>query len=468
MNRKLFKIGKTGSTPLPKFSSRRFGGAEAHFKTMAFKSDGGEDPEAAALMEKIKTDIIKEVETRGYQNGASIEKLITKALDGLSLEALRSYGKDKEKFEENIRNLDAELKKVKAPAGGEKRERTAPLKDLLDKNWDNIAKAMRSKSSADVVTLTTRAAATMTMGDAIDETALDAIGQEIIESFSVDSFVKKRRPVEYIWEVVNRRTVPELTEYKTWLEEGGEEGAFAIVEEGAVKPLMSKGLIRNVSKYKKVAGKRVYNEEFAKFRKEAYRIIEDLFNDQIMRNYNALITADVIAKAAAYVGTALDGQYANPTDYHAIGAVAAQVESLDFFPDLLLINPQDKWRIGLSQNDQGTFYMNVPAYNPNGEVTMLGFRVFTSNRIDVGTAILGESRLFKVEDEPLQLRLGYGINVTKDVNGKVTEVESDIDHNRFRIIAETFYHSYIATNHIGSFVKFNFADMKAALQVPGI
>lgn len=425
------------------------------------------DPEAAALLTEIDDRIKTEITSKGFKNGDEIRSLIGTALTGLSLEALRNYTKDKTALELSIRNLDANFKKVEQRTKEIVKEaRTKPLQDLLEKNWKEIELAMRSKGTGKVVTLTTRAATIMTMGDAVEEPSVDDMPNAVIESFSVDAFVKKRRPNEWIFEIANRTTVPEITEYKTWLEEGGEEGTFAIVEEGAVKPLMSKSLQRNVVHYKKIAGKRVYTEEFAKFRKEAFRIIEELFNDKILRDYAALLVTELMTKAAAYVGTTLDGQFENPTDYHAIGAVASQIEAIDFFPDLLIMNPQDKWRIGLSQNTQGTFYMNVPVYNPSGEVSMLGFRLVTSNRVPVGTAILGESKLYKIEDEPVQVRMGFGIDVTKDEDGFVTDVSSDVDNNRFRIIAETFFRSWIATNHIGSFVSFNFADVKEALLKP--
>jgi hypothetical protein len=466
MKQTLLKFGT-----LPKMQSRRFPGSARH-GFAAYKSDGGgpdddddDDDEDASTVkeEKLLRLIEKRVRTSakksGYQNADQISGLITKAMEGLNVEALRKYADDKNALETSIRNLSAEVKKsTEAPV---KAFRTAPLKDLLDKNMDKIQKVMRAKEPGQVVVLSTRAALIMDKDDAIEEPG--DMPDSIIESFSVDAFEKKRRPSEYIWEMASRRTVPEIAEYKTWLEEGDEEGAFAEVNEGALKPLMSKTLVRNFVKYKKVAGKRVYTEEFAKFRKEAYRIIEDLFNDQIMRNYSAILTTSLLSKAAAYVATALDGQYTNPTDFHAIGAVAAQIESLEFSPDLLIMNPQDKWRIGLSQTTEGIFYMAIPTINPSGEVSMMGFRVFSTTRMPVGQAMLGESGLYKIEDEPVTVRMGYGITVSKNEAGVVTDVESDIDHNRFRIIAETFFQDWLSTTNTGSFVYFNYNDVKEAL-----
>lgn len=447
---------------LPKMQSRRFPG-HARQGYAAYETDAppADSPEAK-ILEKIKGKVAEEVRAQGLQNGAAVQAAIAETLKGLDLEVLRTYGTDKTAFETQVRNLAAEFAKIpKEGATPGKVIRAAAIRSLLDNSWKEIETLMRNKGTKGSVVLNTRAAAIMTMPNAITEPV--NMPDEIIESFSLETFIKKRRPTEYLWELVNRRTVPAITEYKSWLEEGAEEGAFAIIAEGAVKPLTSKKLVRNFTKYRKIAGKRVYTEEFAKFRREAFQIIEDLFNDKLMRDYNAILVTSLLTKAATYVGTVLDAKYTLPTDYHAVGAVAAQLETLEFMPDLLIIHPQDKWRIGLSQNATGDFFVNVPIYNPSGMVTMMGFRVFTSTKMTLGWAILGESGLYKVEDEPIQIRMGYGIDVTKDLNGFVTDVSSDIDTNRFRIIAETFFHDWIGSEHLGSFVRFNFATMKAAL-----
>lgn len=422
---------------------------------------------------KITAMIVTEAGKLNLQNAEQVTQAMTSVLGGMDAPSLEKFFKtDVVAMQQSLKNMSGALKKLEGiQANGGANPLVKPLnalKKLISQKetMDAIQKAMTSKNPNDTVTLTVQAAvAAMTTGNVVND---GDIPEDILNSFSVETFVKKRRPKEYIYDIASRRTVAEITEYKTWLEEGDEEGAFAIVVQGAVKPLVSKTLVRNTSKYKKVAGKRVYTEEFAKFRKEAYSILEDLFNDQLLRNYAAILTTNLVTAAAGYVGTILDGLYANPTDYHAIGAVAAQIETLEFEPDLLIINPQDKWRINLSQDNTGAFYVGIPKYNAStGAIEMMGYRVLTTNRIDPGDFILGESGLYKIEDEPVKVRLGYGINVTKDVNGFVTDVTSDTDTNRFRIIAETFFHSFIATNNTGSFVKATFDDVKDALtQVP--
>jgi hypothetical protein len=191
---------------------------------------------------------------------------------------------------------------------------------------------------------------------------------------------------------------------------------------------------------------------------------------KMQRDYAAKLTASLIAAAAPYVSSALDDQYpaAMVTDYHAIAAVAAQIGALNFVPNVLVLNPQDKWRIGMSQGTDGHFYLSIPTTDPAGVTRLMGFRVVESNKMAVGSFILGESGLWEIEDESVTVRVGYGVEVIKDGEGNVTDVESDVDHNRFRVIVETFAHSYIDTNNVGSFVLAQFAVVKAAVTAPVI
>lgn len=342
--------------------------------------------------------------------------------------------------------------------GGEKRS----LKMELEKRMADIEAAYKGGAE---FRLNLRAAAIMTTANTVD--GYDELPEDLIESFSVGAFVPKKRPREYVFDIANVTTVAQLTEYKTWLEEGDEEGAFAIVAEGGLKPLVSTKLVRNHSQYKKVAGKYVVTEEFAKFRREIFNIIRRLISQKMLRDYSTILTTQLLTDAAAYVGSALDDQYpaALVTDYHAIAAVAAQIEALDFMPDVLIMNPQDKWRIGMSQDTTGQFYLTIPYTSPTGETQMMGFTLRTSTKVPVGNFILGESGLWEIEQESITVRVGHGITVTKAA-GNVTEVEDDFDHNRIRMIVENYFHSYIATNNLGSFVYANFDAVKALVEAP--
>lgn len=375
-----------------------------------------------------------------------VEKLVTALGDG-----------DKG-FRSILKKQGEEIQKLKENGGVTKVE---DFRSVLNSKMEDVKKVMARREG--VVKLSFRAAEIMTTQNTVD--GLEDIPDDLILSFSMGSFIEKRRSRPYIWDIANRVTVAAIDQYKLWLEEGDVEGVFAIVEEGGLKPLVSAKLIENHSKYFKVAAKYVVTEEFQKFRRTVYTIIQRLIRQKLVRDYESILTTRLLADAASYVGSALDGQYAadRVTDYHAIAAVAAQVEALEFRPDVLIMNPQDKWRIGMSQDGNGQFYLQIPITSPSGETRMMGFNLETSTQIPVGDFILGESGLWNIEDEPITVKMGYGLEVVKDGEGNVTDVEGDFDHNRMRVIVETFANSWIGTANAGAFVYGNFEAIKEAV-----
>ena len=463
----------------PRMQSRTIGLRD--FINVAYRTDGGTgepdpDPEKQALLDQIQARVKTEIESRGFQDSGAVETIFKRMIGGLPIEALATYSADKQKVETSVRNVAAELEKIKnvrleGTQANQDMMRRA-IQDLwLKRGANSEASEMeilfRKKGTKSELVLNMRAAATMTTTNVVDENGYPL---DMIENVNlIDEVVKKRRGQQYIFQIADHTTVDEIAEYTSWLEEGNEQGAFAIVAQGAVKPLVSTSLVRNYVHAQKIAGKMVVTEEFVKFRKRIWIEIQRLLKDKMLRDYAAILTVNLQALAASYVGTSLDDTVVVPNDYDAIGAVAAQIETLNFNPDLLIIHPQDKWRLALEKDSQGRYYMMIPMMGPDGIVTMMGFRVHTSTYQTIGTFTLGESGLYKIEDETITVRLGYGIDVTTATVSSTTvvvAVASDFDTNKMRLIVETWFKNWIPTNHTGSFVTASFATVKAALLKP--
>jgi hypothetical protein len=305
----------------------------------------------------------------------------------------------------------------------------------------------------------------MTTGNTV--TGHDDLPTDLIESFSEAQFVAKRQPREWVYDLANVTNVGQVEKYITWLEEGDIEGAFAIVAEGGLKPLISGDLVRNFSTVRKAAAKYVVTEEFTKFWRRAYEIITRLIRQKLLRDKADIIATDFIADAAPYVSSGFGDAFPEPTDYHAIGGVASQISALNFNPDLLILNPQDLWRVGLLTGEDGHFILqNLPIAGPDGTRRILGFQVRSSTKIPLGYFILAEAGLWEIEQEGITVRIGYGAQITGGTSnggGNVTDVQMDIDHNRFRVIVEQYFHNYLATNNEGSYVYANFDAVKESI-----
>ncbi|HYD90281.1 MAG TPA: hypothetical protein VEA37_02200 [Flavobacterium sp.] len=426
-------------------------------------NDEDDEPtkEERALLKKITVRMGKEFKKRGIKDKTSIAVLVANELKGLNMDELRKFGADQTAAIASVTKIAGELEKIKQRmTTGDGKAKINVINDMIEKRATDIEAIFKSKTKGKEVTFNVRAAAVMTTDNTIDETT-NAIPADLIESFSIAEFVGKRFGRQYIYDIADRTVVAEIDQYKTWLEEGDEQGAFAIVAEGATKPLVSTALVRNKAEAKKVAGKYIITEEFAKFRKNAYNIIRNLVMDKLVRDYNALISTDFQGEAAGYTGTVLDGTITAPNDYDAIGAVAAQMETLNFIPDTLILHPQDKWRIRLTKDAEGRYLF--PMTTENGMTIVLSLRLITSTYQTIGEFTLAEGGLYKIEEEPISVRIGYGITVTGA--SPVTNVVGDFDNNQLRVIVEMFFLSYLATPNVGSIVTAEFATVKAALAV---
>lgn len=421
------------------------------------EDEDDDNRETRALLRKITKRMGREFKKRGLVDTTEVGALIATQLNGLNLEELRKFGADQTAAVASVTKVAGELEKIKQRmASNGTPGKLNAIREQLEKRMADLENVFKNKKGN--VEINIRAAAVMTTDNTIDE-ATNAIPVELIESFSIAEFVGKRYGRQYIYDIADRTTIAEIEQFKTWLEEGNEQGAFALVAEGAIKPLVSTALVRNVAEAKKIAGKYIVTEEFAKFRKNAYTIIRNLLMDKMVRDYNALVTADFQAEAAGYVGTSLDGTITGPNDYDAIIAVAAQIETLNFVPDVIVLHPQDKARIRIAKDANGMYLF--PMVTENGQTTMLNLRLITSTYQTIGTFTLAESGLFKIEEEALTIRIGYGVTVTGA--NPVTSVVSDFDNNQLRVIVEMFFIDYLATPNTGSIVTASFATVKAAL-----
>lgn len=411
------------------------------------------DKVGAEAAEKIRAqfDALKTEQQDAMK--AAIEKLPSAEQMAKLTEQIETIGKASREQGSALSNL--------LNANGGNAEKT-DMAAILDKFMPQIEEVFTGKNNGVELKIdANKAAAVMTTTNTTNNTTF-SVPVEIIESMSTAEFAGKRYGRQFIADIADETTVANMEQYTTWLEEGSFEGAFAIVAEGGLKPLVSTGLVRNFATAQKIAGKYVVTEEFVKWRQNAYTIIQRLMRDKLVRDYSALIVTGINTAAAGYVGTTLDDTIVVPNDYDAIGAVAAQIQSLNFVPNVLILNPQDAWRLRLSKDTQNNYiFVNVAQ---NGEEQIFGMRLIISTYQPAGYFTLGEAGLYKVEKETVQMRVGYGIDVTGA--SPVTGVVSDFDNNRFRIILEMFFKQWLPTPYQGSFVRAQFSVVKAALLKP--
>lgn len=284
-----------------------------------------------------------------------------------------------------------------------------------------------------------------------DNTVTPAAGMTAMENIGDAGFYEKRRGRQFVRDVARISNVSGIgREAVTYMSEGDGQGNFAIVAENGLKPQLYFTLVEQLVKAKKVAGYIVVTEELMRHRSKAWAAVQRAFYNQLERDFDNLLVTDLNGVASQYVSSALDGQVTNPGNLHAIMAATAQVSSLNFVPDTIVMNPQDAYlMIGTDATADKSSYLFLPMYANGGEVKPAGLNLILSTLVPVGTFYVGESGLFEVEVSSPELRVGY--------------VNDDLIHNRQTMVLERWFLDWLPTVLVGSWVHGNFADIKEAL-----
>ena len=229
-----------------------------------------------------------------------------------------------------------------------------------------------------------------------------------------------------------------------WTEQAPSVFGAALVVEGGLKPYTTKRAIRRVSQYNKIAAVMTITEELDKDIPKLATQFKRLFKDEILRTQHSQILADIIAVAPGYVSTAMNGMITTPDQYGAIAAAVAQVESLNFEPDFLAMNPVDFWIMNQAKDSIGAY--NIPPFVTisMGEMRFAQLRLVVNPAIAVGSFLVGEASTYKVDIyEDYTMRIGY--------------INDDFARNQYSCVGEVKYHSYIPTNSINAWAYTQYA-----------
>ncbi len=378
--------------------------------------------------------------TRDEVINAMGEKLKSWASEnGISGEKLASLEKSLKAQGDKLSALKEQTRSFNVSMGG--------LKSAFYKDYESLVNAIKERKSGFSIKAVTEhtEGSIQTTGNSITSEGEEILSESVQYS---DQVIFKRRGRQYIEDIASVTQVNEVPEVYVFYEEGDETGAVGVVQENAVKTQSHLSLVRNQANAKKAAGYIVVTEEMLKWRSMLWANIQRLFQNKVARDYEDKLTEDMLTNAVGYTTTPLDDTIANPTDIDAVIASILQGETLNFQPDVLVINPADKWKLAMTETKNGMLIL--PYIQNGGQFGLLGLRVVTTTKVPAGTFIVGESGTWYVQREPEQIRTGL--------------VNDDLIHNRMTIVGEIFFLSYVPSNNAGSFVKAEFATVKEALK----
>ena len=364
------------------------------------------------------------------------------------LDALTKQNEDlTEAQKKEFKSLTEQLNTIKETMGsGSKTEFKEGLRQILKENHAEIVANMKSKGSmeftfkAPAVHMTNNGTVSMASGQSISFSDNVQFDNDI-------AFI--RLPENFILNVIRNRQVAKVPQQVVKTSETTKEGAATLVAEGAVKPLIQYKFVRETFERKKYAGRVEWTEEFEMDYTRLLDAIVDMLERDVVTAWQDGLIAIIDANATSYVSSPLDGTLVNPDNGLAVVAVASQIASLGYNPNVVIMNPGALVATTYTQDLDGNFALK-PYIDANGR-SISGLRVITSTKIPVDTFYVGDFSVYKEEHSDYILRFG--------------QYNAQFIENEYTAIGEVFTILSIASIDEVAIVKGSFTAVKTALEV---
>lgn len=380
-----------------------------------------------------------------------LQNLLTQAdLDSLKteIEGIKSLELKSDELMKAIAKMEGRLEaqSEKSHKGNQTKAPKTVAGAVVKAYTDNVDKIKDSIEKGQNFTLEVKAVGDMTIGnDYSGNIALSTLEPEVN---------RIARPTRRMLEISNVGTT--ASKYVVYIQQT-QQASSAWTAESVEKANGEIKWEEVSSEVKKIAG-------FVKVSKEMLAdlaFVRSEINTVLMEQIEQAIDYSMINGAG---GTDLNGLIGNVPAFNAgtfagtiIGAniidviqvSKAQIQSANFMPTHVVMNPEDKAKFELTKTSTGEY--TYPMFFTGAE-NVAGLIVVASNNITAGTIIVGDfTKLIVKVREAVNLTVGYE--------------NDDFTRNMVTIIAEARLVQYIRNNDVNAFVEADLATAIAALEV---
>lgn len=279
------------------------------------------------------------------------------------------------------------------------------------------------------------------------------VGLPLVENFLVENDIALiRYPENFILDVIPNNLVSKVPSEVVRTEQASAEGAVEVVPEGGTKPLTSDTFIRNRTLRKKHAARIEWTEEFEMDNEMLFIEIVRLFEDKVMRHWQDGLIDTIKTNAVPYISSVLDGTFVKPDSALAVIAGQSVIQGMYFMPNVVLMNPSDIFATIFTQDSQGRTESKPYIVNNNGVYTINGMRVISSYKINQGTALVGDTSVYREWHGSFIFRVGT--------------YDKQFINNQKTAIGEIFSLLRIAENEKPAWMFLDLDAVKLDLEVP--
>jgi HK97 family phage major capsid protein len=177
----------------------------------------------------------------------------------------------------------------------------------------------------------------------------------------------------------------------------------------------------------------------------AAQIEDSLINGGGGAEINGLIGYAQTFAAGPFAGSVIN---ANETD--VIRVAIAQIQSANFEPTHVVLNPNDVAKMQLTKTNTGEYTYPMFLVDAMGVQTVANLPIVSTTNIAAGEFLVGDMTKSNVR-------------VREDINMQIGYVNDDFQRNMVTILAEARLVHYVKANQVFAFVTGSFATAKAAI-----
>lgn len=321
------------------------------------------------------------------------------------------------------------------------------LRKMVTEKHTEIVEAIRTGKDFEIEFSAKRAAAKFTASTAVANDT--GVLLPLNENFEVENGIAKiRYPENFILDVISNTQVAKVPQQIIRNEQATAEGAVAVVAEGGTKPLTSDTFLRTITTRKKYAGRIEWTEEFEMDNDMLFAEILNMFEEKTIRAWQNGLIGTIITNAVAYTTSVMDDTLVIPDNGLAVIAASSVINGMNFNANTTIMHPSDIVTTMFTQDADGN--SRLLPYMQNG--TINGMKVFASNQITLGNAIVLDASIYRELHSGFILRFGtYSDQFIKNEKSAIGEV--------FSILR-------VAKNDLPGAMYISLAAVKAALLKP--
>lgn len=243
-----------------------------------------------------------------------------------------------------------------------------------------------------------------------------------------------------------------------WVNKYNPQGTSAMTAEGAAMPLVSVELKTEnsnavlIGAYETISIQMIDDIDFVAAMIEGelqYKVNIAVDGDLISGSGAGGNLKGITTDAVAYTNTNIVTSDAN--DFDAIRAIIGQMRNLNFFPNMVFINPLDGANMDLTKDLYGRpIAMEYKEVGGDGSDTVFRLKIVESPQIPVGSVLVADmSKFWVFSYMPFQVQYGW--------------INDNLIKNLITLTGNRRLHAYKSLNHLNGFVYDTFANVKLAI-----